>query len=102
MNLKRQLFFLHIYNFLFSFRIADGVWVVFLLSRGFSLAQVGMAEGVFHIVSFLFEVPSGMLADLMGRKRTLALSSLFGLSPPCPWPSAKGFGACASPWPFRR
>ena len=38
MNLKRQLFFLHIYNFLFSFRIADGVWVVFLLSRGFSLA----------------------------------------------------------------
>ena len=43
MQIKRQLFFLHIYNFLFSLRIADGVWVVFLLSRGFSLAQVGIA-----------------------------------------------------------
>ena len=79
MNLKRQFFFLHIYNFLVSFRVADGVWVVFLLARGFSLAQVGIAEGVFHVVSFLCEVPSGMLADLVGRKRTLALSGLFGM-----------------------
>ena len=46
---------------------------------GFSLAQVGIAEGVFHVVSFLCEVPSGMLADLVGRKRALALSGLFGM-----------------------
>ena len=58
MHIKRQLIFLHIYNFLFSLRIADGVWVVFLLSRGFSLAQVGIAEAVFHVVSFLCEVKS--------------------------------------------
>ena len=40
---------------------------------------MGIAEGVFHVVSFLCEVPSGMLADLVGRKRTLALSGLFGM-----------------------
>lgn len=79
MQIKRQLFFLHLYNFLFSLRIADGVWVVFLLSRGFSLVQVGIAEGMFHVVSFLFEVPSGMIADLLGRKRTLVVSSLCGV-----------------------
>lgn len=79
MQIKRQLFFLHLYNFLFSLRIADGVWVVFLLSRGFSLAQVGIAEGMFHVVSFFFEVPSGMIADLLGRKRTLVVSSLCGV-----------------------
>ena len=79
MQIKRQLFFLHIFNFLFSLRIADGVWVMFLLSRGFSLAQVGIAESVFHLVSFLFEIPSGMMADLLGRKRTLILSSLCGI-----------------------
>ena len=78
MHIKRQLIFLHIYNFLFSLRIADGVWVVFLLSRGFSLAQVGIAEAVFHVVSFLCEVPSGIAADLLGRKRTLVASSLCG------------------------
>ena len=78
MQIKRQLFFLHLYNFLFSLRIADGVWVVFLLARGYSLAQVGLAEGIFHVVSFLCEVPSGMAADLLGRKRTLVISSLCG------------------------
>lgn len=79
MQIRRQLFFLHLYNFLFSLRIADGVWVVFLLSQGYSLAQVGLAEGVFHVVSFFFEVPSGMIADLLGRKRTLVVSGLFGV-----------------------
>ena len=97
MNLKRQFFFLHIYNFLVSFRVADGVWVVFLLARGFSLAQVGIAEGVFHVVSFLCEVPSGMLADLVGRKRTLALSGLFGtLSALTMAFSQDFFGVCLS------
>lgn len=97
MNLKRQFFFLHIYNFLVSFRVADGVWVVFLLTRGFSLAQVGIAEGVFHVVSFLCEVPSGMLADLVGRKRTLALSGLFGtLSALAMAFSQDFFGVCLS------
>ena len=97
MNLKRQFFFLHIYNFLVSFRVADGVWVVFLLARGFSLAQVGIAEGVFHVVSFLCEVPSGMLADLVGRKRTLALSGLFGtLSALAMAFSQDFFGVCLS------
>ena len=97
MNLKRQFFFLHIYNFLVSFRVADGVWVVFLLARGFSLAQVGIAEGVFHVVSFLCEVPSGMLADLVGRKRALALSGLFGtLSALAMAFSQDFFGVCLS------
>ena len=31
-----------------------------LLNRGFSLAQVGMAEGIYHVISMFCEVPSGM------------------------------------------
>ena len=78
MNLKKQFISLHLYNFLFSLRITDAVWVVFLLDRGFSLAQVGIAEGVFHLVSFVCEIPSGMAADLLGRKRTLIATGLCG------------------------
>lgn len=39
--------------------------------RGFSLWEIGLAESVFHVVSLLCEVPSGMAADLLGRKKTL-------------------------------
>lgn len=48
--------------------------MVLLAGRGFSLAQIGLAEGFFHLVSLLCEVPSGMAADLLGRRRTLAAS----------------------------
>ncbi len=57
-----------------GFRPAGSVWVLLLALRGFSLVEIGAAEGLFHIVSFCCELPSGLLADLLGRKRTLALS----------------------------
>lgn len=57
-----------------GFRPAGSIWVLLLALRGFSLVEIGLAEGVFHVVSLCCELPSGLLADLMGRKRTLAAS----------------------------
>ena len=76
MNIKKQLRKLYLYELISGFQIVDAVWVVFLLQRGFSIVQVGIAEGVFHVVSMCCEIPSGMVADLIGRKRTLVLSGL--------------------------
>ena len=56
--------------------ITTAVWVALLAARGYSLWQIGLAEGVFHVVSLMAEIPSGMAADLLGRKRTLALSGV--------------------------
>lgn len=70
---------MYLYETALAFRMVDAVWVIFLLERGFSLAQVGIAEGVYHITSMIFEVPSGMAADLFGRKRTLILSGVMGI-----------------------
>ena len=79
MNIKKQTVLMYLYEAALAFRMVDAVWVIFLLERGFSLAQVGMAEGVYHITSMIFEVPSGMAADLFGRKRTLILSGIVGM-----------------------
>ena len=76
MNIKKQTVRMYLYEAALAFRMVDAVWVIFLLERGFSLAQVGVAEGIFHITSMIFEVPSGMAADLFGRKRTLVLSGI--------------------------
>ena len=54
----------------------SGAWVAILASRGFSLAQIGFAETVFHIVSIIFEIPSGVIADVFGRKKTLVISCI--------------------------
>ncbi|MDO4340658.1 MAG: MFS transporter [Eubacteriales bacterium] len=78
MNIKKQIRCLYLYEAIICFRMIDVVWVLFLLGRGYSLAEVGIAEGVFHVTSIIFEIPSGMAADLFGRKRTLILSGLVG------------------------
>jgi len=79
MKLNQQLRRLNAFGFSACLRITDAVWVVFLISRGFSLWQVGLAEGIFHIVSLIGEIPSGMVADLIGRRRSLAMAGLCGL-----------------------
>lgn len=59
-----------------AFCPAGSVWVLLLALRGFSPVEIGLAEAVFHAVSLCGELPSGLLADLMGRKRTLAASQV--------------------------
>ena len=59
-----------------AFHPAGAAWVALLAARGFSLAQVGLAEGVFHLTSLLFELPSGVLADVFGRKRSMVFSQV--------------------------
>ena len=76
MNIKKQISRLYLYEVVSGLQIVDTVWVFFLLQRGFSLAQVGIAEGVFHIVSMCFEIPSGMVSDTIGRRRTLMLAGM--------------------------
>lgn len=97
MNLKKQLFLLQAHEAVRGFRIAGAVWVLLLVGRGFSLATVGIAEGVFHVVSMLFEVPSGMLADLMGRRRTLIAAGLVNAAAGVAMAASCGLvGVCAA------
>ena len=76
LNIKKQLGLLYISNFLFNASIAGAAWVLLLVSDGYSLIQVGFAETVFHIVSLMAEIPSGMFADVFGRKKSLVLSCI--------------------------
>ena len=61
------------------FQIAAASWVALLALRGFSLLQIGMLESIFHIVSLCFELPSGIVADVFGRRKTLIASQIASL-----------------------
>ena len=76
MNIKKQLRNLYLYEIISGFQIVDAVWVLFFLERGFSIAQAGVAEGFFHVISMCCEIPSGMLSDMIGRRKTLILSGV--------------------------
>lgn len=78
-KLKDQLRRLYLSNVISNISIAGAAWVLLLVNDGYSLIQVGLAETVFHIVSLAFEIPSGVFADTLGRKKSLILSSVSAL-----------------------
>ena len=83
LNLKKQLACIYTADLFSGLRITDAVWVALLAARGFSLWEIGLAESVFHVVSLLCEVPSGMAETCWAGKR-----------PSCPAACAWSCKAC--------
>lgn len=73
-HIRKQIRNLYAVSALSSFQIAGASWVALLAARGFSLVEIGIAEGVFHVASLLFEIPSGVISDVFGRKTSMILS----------------------------
>lgn len=75
LKIKKQISRLYLSSILGNLSLT-GAWVAILAVRGYSLTEIGFAETVFHLTSILFEIPSGVLADLFGRRRMLVVSSV--------------------------
>lgn len=74
-NIKKQISGLYLSSVLGNLSLT-GAWVAILAARGYSLVEIGFAETVFHITSLIFEIPSGILADVFGRKTMLIVSTV--------------------------
>lgn len=74
-NIRRFLAF----RVLFNARFYYPVFTVLFLDFGLSLEQFALLNTVWAFTIVLAEVPSGALADLMGRKRLLVATSLLML-----------------------
>ena len=57
-----------------GFAIGGAAWVALLAARGFSTVEIGLLESIFHITSMTFEIPSGVIADVFGRRKTMIAS----------------------------
>jgi MFS family permease len=66
----------YLYQVTLSLGLYVPVSVLYLRDSGFSLAFVGLAGAVFSFSLLLAEVPTGYLADRLGRRRTLVLGSV--------------------------
>lgn len=76
-KLNRNIHTDYIFCFLRNFDVSSAIWVLYMVYRGLPLWQIGLVEGIFHIASFLFEMPSGVLADLAGRKKVMLWGRIF-------------------------
>src|SRR3989344_2098851 len=51
----------------------EAIWVVYMMSKNFTFAQIGLNFAVFALSRFIFEVPTGAIADIYGRKLSTVL-----------------------------
>jgi MFS family permease len=78
-KIKRNIKVDYIYKFLSCFDITSAIWVLYLGYKGMSLTQIGLLESIFHITGFISEIPTGAMADLIGRKRIIVLGRFTAL-----------------------
>lgn len=65
------------YGFLKNLRFFEVFLLLYFLSIGLNYTQIGSLYAAREISRYLFEIPSGIMADSWGRRRTLASSFIF-------------------------
>lgn len=75
-KLKRNVVLDYFNTFITNLNMQSSIWVLYLAYCGMNLAQIGLLEGVYHITSMIFEIPSGAIADLLGRKKSMIVSKI--------------------------
>ncbi len=53
------------------FAIGSLIWTVYLAQKGFTYTEIGIAMACLIAANFFFEVPTGAIADIFGRKTSV-------------------------------
>jgi MFS family permease len=70
------------------------MYPLFLVSRGLDLVEINAVLAVYLLTVFVFDVPTGALADVAGRRRSFVVGCLVRAVAYLLYTQADGFAAC--------
>lgn len=76
-SVKRGLHLLRAGWFFYNFMLVLPVIVLVYMQRGISVGDFFLIQGIFRLVAFLFEIPSGYLSDRFSRRRVMIMGGVF-------------------------
>jgi MFS family permease len=97
----------NLYTLLSNLSTENAIWLIYLAMRGYSPFAIGIFEMLFHVAKFVAEVPTGIFADLVGRRASLLASCAFGVLAallfldPTPITISISFMASGVSWAFK-
>lgn len=78
-KLKQNISVSYVYNFLLQLNITSAIWVLYLAFKGMSLVEIGIMESIYHITGVLFELPTGAIADVYGKKFSVVVGRIISV-----------------------
>ncbi|MGN0166523.1 MAG: MFS transporter [Acetatifactor sp.] len=73
-KLHRNIGLDYLHTLISNLNMQSSIWVLYLAYMGMNLMQIGLLEGIYHAASIVCEIPSGAMADLLGRRRSMLIS----------------------------
>jgi len=66
-----------LYGFLKNLRFFDAFFILFFLEKDLSYTEIGLLYSIREITLAVTEIPSGVIADMFGRRKTLIVAFFF-------------------------
>ncbi len=76
-DIKANLWKIYLYKFLSDFYLVIPILIPYYKSNNLNSTQIFTVQAAYALAILILEVPSGYLADVIGRKRTLILGAVF-------------------------
>lgn len=74
-KLEQNIWKFYLYRVFCSLIFVTPIFVLFLQDNGLSMTQVMLLQSIYTIAIVLFSIPAGAFADMVGRKKSIVLST---------------------------